>query len=100
MNLDWVLTGWAIVYVLAAARLTRLITHDSLPPIQRMRDHVLNRWGHNPWSELVVCPWCMGIWVSIGTVVIVSTPAATVYRWVAVPLAMSMIVGMIANRDG
>jgi hypothetical protein len=99
MTLDWVLTGWAVVYVLAAARITRLITHDSLPPMARLRDYVLDRWGDDPWSELIVCPWCMGVWISIGTTVVVSTPADVVYRWVAVPLAMSMIVGLIANQE-
>lgn len=100
MNLDWVLTGWAAVYVLAAYRLTRLITHDSLPPVKRLRDYVLNRWGDSPWSELADCPWCMGFWVSVGTTILVSTPAAMVYRWVAVPLAIATIIGLIANRDG
>jgi len=99
MNLDWVTTWWCVVYLLAAARITRLITHDSLPPLARLRDHVIDRWGDNPWSELAVCPWCMGVWVSAGTVAVVSTPADMVYRWVAVPLAMAHIVGLIANRD-
>lgn len=100
MNLDWVLTPWVIVYALAAYRLTRLITHDSLPPIQKLRDHVLDRWATSPWSELADCPWCMGFWVSAGTTIIASTPAATTYQWVAVPLAMATIVGMIAHRYG
>lgn len=100
MNLDWALTPWAIVYALAAYRITRLITHDSLPPMARLRDYVLNRWGDNPWSELIVCPWCMGVWVSFGTTALVSTPADMIYRWVAVPLAMATIIGVIANRDG
>jgi hypothetical protein len=100
MNLDWVLTGWAAVYTLAAYRLTRLLTHDSLPPVKRVRDYVLNRWGDNPWSEIADCPWCMGWWVALGTTLLVSSPADTVYRWVAVPLAMSTIIGLIANRDG
>jgi hypothetical protein len=98
MTLDWVLTGWSVVYVLAAYRITRLLTHDSFPPIQRVRDYVLNRWANNPWSELADCPWCMGVWVAIGTTMIVSTPAATVYQWIAVPLAMATIIGLIANN--
>lgn len=99
MNLDWVTTWWAVVYVLAAHRLTRLITHDSLPPVARFRQYVLDRWGNNPWSELAVCPWCMGFWVAVGTTVIVSTPADMAYRWIAVPLAMSTLIGVIASRE-
>lgn len=99
MNLHWVGTIWLILYSLFAYRITRLITHDSLPPMARMRDYVLDRWGHSPWSELIVCPWCMGFWVSLGTVVVASTPADTVFRWVALPFAMSAIVGLLASRD-
>lgn len=99
MNLDWIFTGWAIVYTLAAYRVTRLITRDSLPPIAALRDTVLNRWGHNPWSELIVCPWCMGFWVSAGAVAVASTPAHMIGRWLAIPLAMSAVVGLLASRD-
>lgn len=100
MNLHWVTTPWALVYALAAHRLTRLITHDSLPPVKKLRDHVLDRWGHNPWSELADCPWCMGFWVATGTTILASTPAEAAYRWIAVPLAMATVIGIIANRDG
>lgn len=99
MTLHWVGTIWLIIYSLAAFRITRLITRDSLPPMARLRDHVLNRWGNSPWSELIVCPWCMGFWVSLGAVAVASTPAHHVGQWVAVPLAMSAIIGMIASRD-
>lgn len=100
MNLDWVTSWWVIVYALAAHRLTRLATHDSLPPVVRVREYVLNRWGDNPWSELAVCPWCMGFWVSVGTTIVASTPVDMVYQWVAVPLAMSTVIGLVASRDG
>ena len=99
MNLDWVGTIWFIIYMLAAFRVTRLITRDSLPPIARLRDHVLDRWGHNPWSELIVCPWCMGFWVSAVTVVLASSPADPVLRWPATVFAASAIVGLLASRD-
>lgn len=100
MTLDWVLTPWVIVYTLAAHRLTRLLTHDSLPPIAKLRDYVTDRWGNNPWSEIAVCPWCMGWWVAVGTTILVSTPADMAYRWIAVPLAMSTVIGLVASRDG
>lgn len=100
MSLSWATTFWIVIHSLAAYRLTRLITHDSLPPVKRMREYVLDRWGDNPWSELADCPWCMGFWVSVGVTILASTPADTVWRWVAVPLAMSAIIGLIANRDG
>lgn len=99
MTLDWIGTWWAVVYVLAAARVTILITRDSLPPMARMRDYVSSRWGRSDWSELIVCPWCMGFWVSVGAFLVASTPADTVGRWVAVPFAMSTVVGLLASRE-
>lgn len=99
MNLDWVMTPWVFVYALAAYRVTRLITRDSLPPMARLRDHVLDRWGDSGWSELIVCPWCMGFWISSAATVVASTPADVVGRWIAVPFAMSAVVGLLASRD-
>lgn len=99
MSLAWVGTVWFIIYALAAYRVTRLITHDSLPPMARLRDYVLDRWGHSPWSELIVCPWCMGFWVSVATVAVASSPADPVTRWPATGFAMSAIVGLLASRD-
>lgn len=99
MNLAWVGTIWFIIYALAAYRVTRLITRDSLPPIARLRDHVIDRWGDNPWSELIVCPWCMGFWVSVAATALASSPADVVTRWIAVPFAMSAVVGLLASRD-
>ncbi len=99
MNLHWVTTWWVVIYALSAHRLTRLITRDSLPPVARLRDYVLNRWGDSDWSELVVCPWCMGFWIAAGTTALVSTPVAVAYQWIAVPLAMSTVIGMIAGRE-
>lgn len=65
MQLEWY--QWAIAAVVAiigSARVTRLITHDSFPPIAWLRaryeDHVSEDWG-----ELVHCPWCMGPWVTL-----------------------------------
>jgi len=99
VTLDWVTTPWVIVYTLAAYRVTRLITRDSLPPLVRLRDHVTDRWGHNPWSELIVCPWCIGFWVSVGATLVASTPADTVGRWIAVPFAISAVIGFLAGRE-
>lgn len=99
MSLAWVPSVWALVYLLAAYRLTRLWTRDSLPPLPAFRQYVLTRWGTRPWSELVDCPWCSGFWISLGVVLVASSPAAPVFQWVAVPLAISAVVGLIASRE-
>lgn len=99
MTLAWVTSWWAVVYALTAYRLTRLWTRDSLPPLPAFRQYVLTRWGHRSWSALVDCPWCSGFWISVGVVLVASSPVAPVFQWVAVPLAVSAVVGLIATWE-
>lgn len=89
----------ALVTVLACARLTRLITRDSI--FERPRLALINRLGpaSKP-AELLTCDWCMAVWVSACVV-----PAAWWYgdrSWIAVPLtilAAAHLVGLIATRE-
>lgn len=96
MTLAWVTSPWVFVWTLAAARLTRLWTRDSLPPLPAFRQYVATRWGHKAWSELVDCPWCAGFWITVACCAAASTPAEPVLRWVAVPLALSMVASLLA----
>lgn len=52
----------AVVFVVASARVTRLIVADTLPPIIKMRiwyeDHT-----SGGWETLMRCPWCTSFWV-------------------------------------
>lgn len=88
-----------LINALAAYRLTRLWTRDSLPPLPQIRQAVLSRWGDKTWTELLVCDWCAGFWISAGVVAVASSPAEGVWLWLAVPLALSAVVGLIATRD-
>lgn len=60
----WQILLAVVIAVIGAARLTRLVTHDSFPPIVWLRmkyeDHVPEDWG-----TLVHCPWCMGPWMML-----------------------------------
>lgn len=98
VTLAWVTTPWVFVWVLAAARLTRLWTRDSLPPLPRFRQYVATRWGNRAWAELVDCPWCAGFWITSACCAVASTPAEPVLRWVAVPLALSMVASLLASQ--
>jgi hypothetical protein len=99
VSLAWLPAAWwPVVYVLASYRITRLITRDSLPPLPRMRQYVFDRWEGRPIAELIDCPWCMGFWISTGVVLVASTPVDAMWRWLALPLALSTIVGCIASR--
>lgn len=100
MTLAWVENPfWLAIYALTAYRLTRLVTRDSLPPFPALRQTVLTRWGTRWWAPLIDCPWCLGFHVSWVVMLLASSPAAVVFRWVAVPLAFSAVVGLLARRD-
>lgn len=49
---------------LAAARLTRLITRDSIG--EPLRSRVRKKWGEQSLpAELIGCHWCVGVWASL-----------------------------------
>lgn len=100
MTLAWVPAwAWLPIYALAAFRLTVLWTRDTLPPLPQLRQYVATRWGHKAWSELMDCPWCAGFWFSLGVVLVSSSPLAPAWQWLAVPLALSAVTGLLAARS-
>lgn len=100
---DW----WtALLLALAAWRTFRLLSEDTI--LDRPRAWLL---GYSGWkegeslpptlreglSEFVTCPYCLGFWVSLGWWgAWQAWPHATVV--VAVPLAVSAVVGIIAEK--
>jgi len=95
-----------VIYVLACARLTRLINGDTiLDPIRvwilaRARDDARKarsrqRW--NMWVYFVECPWCVGWWVSVAAAYL---PVHLIgWPWWAlfpVALAGSHLIGVFA----
>lgn len=85
-----------VVYVLAVARLTRLVNSDSV--LDRVRVWVVRRFGPGSGSVYFLsCPWCVGFWVAL-----LGAPAAVaVVGWpwwsgVPVALAASHLVGVFA----
>jgi hypothetical protein len=103
-HLDWLHDPvWLIVNALAACRLTRLWTRDSLPPLPRVRQTVIDklnegRESEHPATALVDCAWCIGFWIGAGVVAIMSV-IPHVWPIVAVPLAFSTVTGWLASRD-
>lgn len=91
--------AWLPIYALAAYRLTRLWTRDSLPPLPRFRHYVRERWDGRAVVDLVDCPWCVGFWIAVGVVVVSASPLAGAWQWVALPLALSAVTGLLAMRD-
>lgn len=89
----------ALVAALATARITRLVTRDTITTPARM--WLINRAGVDArFSELITCDWCSGVWVS--SAVLGSTWAWGEHRWLQVILsilAMAHVVGLLASWE-
>lgn len=80
----------------AAYRLTRLVTKDTLPPVANLRDRIVDR--QDAFSELIECPWCAGMWISLGAV---AARRLLPKAWtpLAEALAISGAVGLISHLE-
>lgn len=83
-----------VIDALATWRIVRFIQRDSL--IEEPREELINRYGHLKISELLTCPWCLGIWVAAG---VVGARATTPRLWgmIARGLAFSAGAGVITG---
>lgn len=53
-----------LVGIVASARLTRLVVHDTFPPVQWLVDQYIKLIrGNEKWSTLVECHWCIAPWI-------------------------------------
>lgn len=106
---------WLIVHIvllIAAARVTRLVTTDTITNDMRLWvDKIATPADHHTpvamWrimlTELVHCPWCIGFWISAAAAAIaeIHTPTAPLPPWLAIPavaFAYSQLVGLAANH--
>lgn len=87
------------VYVLAAARLTRIVVSDKIG--EPLRAATLARWGQDSMlNYLFWCSWCLGWWVCL----VLAFPAALVAGlpwWMGFGLwpAGSYLVGALGKWD-
>ncbi len=51
--------------MLSVARLTRLVTVDSWPPVVWLRIKWDTLTNDGPWSDLVHCPYCAAPWLAL-----------------------------------
>lgn len=114
-----------IINALAVLRLTRLVTADAFPfGVLRLRitDWANERWGplrrlagplggplphggdavklnaydgQAPLGYLITCPWCSSIYLGAGVAAVAST--GTWWLWIATPLALSAVAGVVAS---
>lgn len=91
-----------LIYALAVARVTGLITADSIT--EPVRDKIIGWLDDQPatigsaLATLITCPWCAGMWVSL-----VAAPLVWFHGdWapmlvLAIALAISQFVGMVSD---
>lgn len=91
-----------LVYALAVARVTGLITTDTIT--ENARDSLITRLDDRPQTmgaylaTLVTCPWCAGMWISLIAAPLVWFWGDSPYLLVpALALALSQGTGMTSN---
>lgn len=90
------------VYLIAFARLIVLLTSDFItaPPRDAIVTALKER-GHNRLAYMLLCPWCISIWLAIP-----ATPIIYAWHdspWLFVPalgLALSAAAGFLARVKG
>jgi hypothetical protein len=96
-----------VLTVLAVARVTRLITTDTV--LQAPRRWVVNRLmptGNETglrWhlSYLLVCPWCISVYVAAPVACAYAVWGETMpYMTVVLALAASHVTGFLASKEG
>lgn len=124
MSLEWAENPvWLVINALCAYRLTRLWIDDMLPPLPWLRHKIkiwidrdfinstsenpaVGRWtrkvalyGQMPLMYLLTCYWCAGFWVSIAVTLAASLIPSTAWTLLALPFALSAVVGLLGTRD-
>jgi len=88
-----------VLDALAVFRLTRLVTQDTLPPVRKAREALIEwdekRGKDSPYAELITCPWCFSMWVSLGLVFVVKRFAW--WKSMRRVLAFSAVSGLLAE---
>lgn len=85
-----------VVDVLATYRLTRLLQQDDLPPLPAVREWLMKRFGSSPWSALIDCPWCLGVWCGLG-VSLLRRVCPRLWDPIAHALAASAVTGLLSQ---
>lgn len=86
--------GW----VLALARVTRLMTADEITDF--IREAVFSRWGEDSkQGYFATCPWCQSFWYGFASAWIVILASGVSWWWYPIiALAGSELVGLIASN--
>jgi len=95
VNTAWTREPLAVaILVLAVHRLTRMGLLDTVP-FGPLREKLVNRKPDGRLAELLGCPWCLGMWVSIGVVLAACLLPRRLWQPVAVALAASSVAALL-----
>lgn len=97
----------AVILTLGTFRLWRIIAADTLPVLVRAREWLLKPIVYNEDNEADIydrpllaewleCPWCSGAWLSVAVYLLWLWTPDVLY--VATPLAISAVVGIVRTR--
>lgn len=93
-----------LVGVISIARLTRLLTEDSWPPVVWIRikfSAFVERRGLDEWGELTTCPYCAAPWITLPILVWAVWSDLHWSWWIFNGwLAIAYIAAMIVAKDG
>lgn len=86
------------IYVLVAARVTRLVNYDTvLDPLRLWLARKVSA-GNRKWLllvEFMACPWCVGMWASVALAPLaIHVLAWPWWTWAVLPWAASHLVGI------
>lgn len=86
---------YLVLLALAAARVTRLFTHDTITDPLRLQ---AARWKFT--DDLLSCPWCIGFWISAAAVLsFLWWGDAPLFQFWVFVFAVSEMVGLIHSFD-
>jgi uncharacterized protein DUF1360 len=87
-----------VVVSLAVFRWVKLAIDDDITEPLRERT-VFKLSPKSKLRELFECPWCLGLWLAGGAVVLFWL-FPVVFLWVCLPFAISAVVGLTAEHLG
>lgn len=89
-------------YLLAFARLVVLLTRDTITEVPRDAFvTALKERGHNSLAYLLLCPWCISVWLAIPAAPIIYAYGDSPWLFVpALGLALSAAAGWLARVKG
>lgn len=93
-----------ILAALATARITRMVTNDriTLAPRRWLLRRLVRRYGEDHLLPyLVVCDWCVSVYIGAGVTTAWVTVGETL--WFQVPaaaLTLSYVAGFLASKEG